>query len=344
MIWPTVMRGLSEEYGSWKITWIRRRTARSCRCVQRARGRRPRTRSRRSVGSSSCRMQRPTVVLPQPDSPTRPERLARARCVKLDVVDRAHDAERLARARAAADREVLDEVAHLEQRPTLDAGRRLRPSQALGLPSEAATRGTRAGAVGSSSGGTSARSGRRETGSAARSGSPAAARQVGRQALDGLELRAARLVEPRHRAQQADRVGMARVGGTASAARALLDDARRVHDVDAVGVARDDAEVVRDDDQRDAEPPRQVLHQLEDLRLDRDVERGGRLVGDDQLRIAGERRSRSSRAGACRRENWCGYCSRRRSRIGDADHAAAARWRARAPPPRSCRGGSPAAR
>ena len=30
------------------------------------------------------------------------------------------------------------------------------------------------------------------------------------------------------------------------------------------------------------------LHQFEDLRLDGDVERGGRLVGDDQLRIAGQ--------------------------------------------------------
>ena len=45
---------------------------------------------------------------------------------------------------------------------------------------------------------------------------------------------------------------------------------------------------MRDDDQRDAEAARQILHQLEDLRLDGHVERGGRLVGDDQLRIAGK--------------------------------------------------------
>ena len=31
------------------------------------------------------------------------------------------------------------------------------------------------------------------------------------------------------------------------------------------------------------------LHQFEDLRLDRHVERGRRLVGDDQLRVAGDR-------------------------------------------------------
>ena len=108
------------------------------------------------------------------------------------------------------------------------------------------------------------------------------AAQVGRQALDGLELDAARQVEPRDRAHQADRV---RVRGLEEdvVGGALLDDARRIHHVHAVGVARHDAEIVRDDDQRDAEPARQVLHQFEDLRLDGDVERGGRLVGDDEL-------------------------------------------------------------
>ena len=70
--------------------------------------------------------------------------------------------------------------------------------------------------------------------------------QVGRQALDGLELDAARHVEPRDRAHQPDGVRVRRleehvVGG------ALLDDARRIHHVHAVGVARHDAEIVRDD-------------------------------------------------------------------------------------------------
>jgi serine kinase of HPr protein (carbohydrate metabolism regulator) len=45
---------------------------------------------------------------------------------------------------------------------------------------------------------------------------------------------------------------------------------------------------VGDDDQRDTEPVGQALHQFQDLRLDRHVERGGRLVGDDQLRVAGQ--------------------------------------------------------
>ena len=94
-------------------------------------------------------------------------------------------------------------------------------------------------------------------------------------------------IEPRDRAHQADRVRM-RGFEEDVVGRALLDDARRIHHVHAVGVARHDPEIVRDDDQRDAEPARQVLHQFEDLRLDGDVERGGRLVGDDELRIAGK--------------------------------------------------------
>jgi hypothetical protein len=45
---------------------------------------------------------------------------------------------------------------------------------------------------------------------------------------------------------------------------------------------------VRDEYHRDPEVLRQVLHELQDLRLDRDVERGRRLVGDDELRVARE--------------------------------------------------------
>ena len=33
----------------------------------------------------------------------------------------------------------------------------------------------------------------------------------------------------------------------------------------------------------------QRLHQFEDLRLDRDIERGGRLIGDQELRLADQR-------------------------------------------------------
>ena len=44
-----------------------------------------------------------------------------------------------------------------------------------------------------------------------------------------------------------------------------------------------------DQHHRHAEAVLHVLQQVEDLRLDGDVERGGRLVGDDELRLAGQR-------------------------------------------------------
>ena len=50
-----------------------------------------------------------------------------------------------------------------------------------------------------------------------------------------------------------------------------------------------DAHVVRDEQDRRAVVALQPLHQLEDLRLDRHVERGRRLVGDQQRRVARER-------------------------------------------------------
>ena len=74
----------------------------------------------------------------------------------------------------------------------------------------------------------------------------------------------------------------------------------------------------------------QALQQLEDLRLDRHVERGRRLVGDEQLRVAARAPSRSSRAGAYRRRTGAGSRRRAASRSG-CRPARAARWCACAP-------------
>ena len=71
--------------------------------------------------------------------------------------------------------------------------------------------------------------------------------------------------------------------------RPLLDHLAGAHDVDAVGEAADDAEVVGDEDHRHAEPRLQALQKLQDLRLDGHVERGRRLVGDQDVGIVGER-------------------------------------------------------
>ena len=64
----------------------------------------------------------------------------------------------------------------------------------------------------------------------------------------------------------------------------------RVHDGDAIRLLGDDAEIVRDEQQREAEARLQIAQQIEDLPLDRDVERGRRLVGDEQPGLAGEGR------------------------------------------------------
>jgi hypothetical protein len=50
-----------------------------------------------------------------------------------------------------------------------------------------------------------------------------------------------------------------------------------------------DAEIVRDEEIGEAELALQILQQVDDLRLDRDVERRDRLVADNELRIERER-------------------------------------------------------
>ena len=63
----------------------------------------------------------------------------------------------------------------------------------------------------------------------------------------------------------------------------LLDDLSGVHHADPIGELAHDAEIVGDEQHRHAEPLLDVLEQFQDLRLHRDVERGGRLVGDQQI-------------------------------------------------------------
>ena len=95
-------------------------------------------------------------------------------------------------------------------------------------------------------------------------------------------------VEPRDRAEQADGVGMLRAGEQFVDRRAL-DDLAGIHHRDLVADFGDDAEIVGDQDDRGAAGRLQFAHQVEDLRLQGDVERGGRLVRDQELGIAGQR-------------------------------------------------------
>ncbi len=68
-----------------------------------------------------------------------------------------------------------------------------------------------------------------------------------------------------------------------------LHDLALGHDAHAVGHFPDDAEVVGDEEERHPEPVAQVAQQAQDLGLDGDVEGGGRLVGDEEVGLVGER-------------------------------------------------------
>ncbi len=68
-----------------------------------------------------------------------------------------------------------------------------------------------------------------------------------------------------------------------------LDDPAEVHDRDPVGDVADDAEVVRDEHERQPQLALQVAQEVQDLRLDRHVERRDGLVADDEPRVRGER-------------------------------------------------------
>ena len=118
-----------------------------------------------------------------------------------------------------------------------------------------------------------------------------------------------------------------------SSGRRLLDGAAGVHDQDPVGDVGDDAEVVGDEQDRGAEPLAEVAQQVEDPRLDRHVERGGRLVGDQQLRVAGDRH-RDHHALAHAAGELVRVLVEPPRRRRDADQLAAARSPGRAPPRR----------
>ncbi len=101
-------------------------------------------------------------------------------------------------------------------------------------------------------------------------------------------LAALRLAGDRNAGEQPARVGMARRSKN-FCRRAGLHHLASVHDDDARGDARDDAEIMRDEHQPHMEFALQLGEQMQDLRLDRHVERGGRLVGDDQIGPAHQR-------------------------------------------------------
>src|SRR4051794_17156555 len=69
---------------------------------------------------------------------------------------------------------------------------------------------------------------------------------------------------------------------------ALLDDLPEVHHRDPVTHPPDDSKIMGDEEVREPELVLEVLEEVEDLGLDRDVERRDRLVTHDQLRVQGQ--------------------------------------------------------
>ena len=70
---------------------------------------------------------------------------------------------------------------------------------------------------------------------------------------------------------------------------AVLDDLALMHDGDGVGDLGRDAQVVRDKEHGEVEPLLDLGEELQNLRLDGDVQRGDGLVGDEQLGFECER-------------------------------------------------------
>ena len=83
-------------------------------------------------------------------------------------------------------------------------------------------------------------------------------------------------------------IGMARIG---EYARGLpsLDDFSLAHDDHVVSDAPDDVEVMGDEQHGHAKLGLQVLQEFEDLRLNSDIERGRRLIGDQKIGAIGQR-------------------------------------------------------
>ena len=91
-----------------------------------------------------------------------------------------------------------------------------------------------------------------------------------------------------HGLEQAARVGMAWIAEQLPHGCAL-DDLATVHHQHARCHLGHHTQVVRDEQDREPEALLQVGEQLEDLRLDGDVERGGGLVGDEERRVHHQR-------------------------------------------------------
>jgi hypothetical protein len=92
---------------------------------------------------------------------------------------------------------------------------------------------------------------------------------------------------------EAQRVAVARPVGTGRGSVPIRTTVPRIHDVHPIAEAGAHAEIVADPDHEVPRYRAAALHQVDDLRLDGDIERRRRLVGDQQARVARTARWRS---------------------------------------------------
>ena len=111
-------------------------------------------------------------------------------------------------------------------------------------------------------------------------------------ARNGFKANARRGIQTRDGHHQTLRVRMGEFAvGDDRLRRRHLDHLSAVHDGNVVRHLRDNAEVVGDEQDGRSMLALEVVHQLQDLRLNGDVQRGGRFVRDEQLRLTGQRHS-----------------------------------------------------
>src|SRR5581483_5488694 len=279
----TRMRGFRLAYGSWKTSCIRRRKRRSCSppmFVMSSSSKTILPAARGTLRSTA----RPVVVLPDPDSPTSPSvsprRIEKVTSSTARIVVRlppqkpppptVYSTASPSTASSASGDWLPGDAGCVD---AFTAER----MPARHLPSVSVRPERRHGLTG----GGGAVAARLERAAGRRSG------HVRRQAVDADEPRADD-VEPRSRAQEAGRVRVR--GAFEDLVRAAhLHDLPAVHDRHPPADAGDDAEVVRDQQDGQPQPLLDLVDQLEDLGLDRHVQSRGRLVGDQELRLAGER-------------------------------------------------------
>ena len=300
----------------------------------------------RTVGSSSRTIRRAVVDLPQPDSPTMPERLApvdgqasrprprgRRPCARANTP--CLTGKCLVRCSTSTSGAVAGAVLgagsaarHVSRRPARRRSR-LRPDLALALGRQMAgvemaardRRERRQLLVA-----------RLEAVLAARV--ERAARRRVRAATAASPRSATSTVEPLLDASASTRAGPTCTGCCARVEdlvrRPVLHRAAGVHDHHVRRGLGDDAEVVRDQDHADVELLLHAVDQLEDLRLHGHVERRRRLVGDQHVRVVDERHRDHRALAHAARELVRVVARAARARSGSRPRRAARR-RARSP-------------